>query len=300
ATPEEQVVDELSAGVYCFASDWLWEHIGTLPPNAPKKQYYLTDLIAAAAAEGQRVEVITTGDPQEALGINTRSHLAEAEAVLRSRINEHWMVEGVTILDPATTYIASDATIGPDTTILPNTHLRGTTSIGRSCHIGPNAIVVDCQIGDRCRVVASVLEHAVMEDGSDVGPFGHLRQGAHLGKGAHVGNFGEIKESTLGPGAKMGHFGYLGDAEIGARANIGAGTITCNYDGKEKHKTVVEEDAFIGSDTMLVAPVRVGKGARTGAGAVVTRDVPDGKTACGVPARVVGGDNDEDGDDNGD
>ncbi|MCK4450603.1 MAG: UDP-N-acetylglucosamine diphosphorylase/glucosamine-1-phosphate N-acetyltransferase, partial [Anaerolineae bacterium] len=155
-------------------------------------------------------------------------------------------------------------------------------------HIGPNTIIVDCQIGDGCRVLASVLEQAVMEDGSDVGPFGHLRKGARLCEGAHMGNFGEMKNARLGPGAKMGHFSYLGDAEVGAGANIGAGTITCNFDGVHKHKTVIEEGAFIGSDTMLVAPVRVGKKARTGAGAVVTHDVPDGTVVYGVPARVRG------------
>lgn len=145
---------------------------------------------------------------------------------------------------------------------------------------------MNCQIGDRCRVLASVLEQAVMEHDADIGPYGHLRKGARLGEGAHMGNFGELKNSTLGPGAKMGHFSYLGDAEVGAEANIGAGTITCNYDGARKHKTVIEEGAFIGSDTMLVAPVRVGKRAKTGAGAVVTRDVPDGALAYGVPAQV--------------
>ena len=196
------------------------------------------------------------------------------------------MLDGVTIVDPATTYIEPGVMLGQDTTIWPNTHLRGGTTVGEGCHIGPNTIIVDCQIGNRCRVVASVLEKAVMEDGSDIGPFGHLRKGARLCEGAHMGNFGELKNSTLGPGAKMGHCSYLGDTEVGAGANIGAGTITCNYDGVRKHKTVIEEGAFIGSDTMLVAPVRVGKGAKTGAGSVVTHDVPESALAYGVPARV--------------
>jgi bifunctional UDP-N-acetylglucosamine pyrophosphorylase/glucosamine-1-phosphate N-acetyltransferase len=213
-------------------------------------------------------------------------HLAEAESAMRRRINAGWMLQGVTIVDPATTYVEPGVTIGRDTTIWPNTHLRGKTTIGQHCTIGPNTIVEDCQIGDRCRVLASVLEQAVMEDGSDVGPFGHLRKGAHLGRGVHMGNFGEVKNSTLGPGVKMGHFSYVGDAQIEAGANVGAGTITCNYDGARKHKTVIDEGAFIGSGTMLVAPVRVGKGAVTGAGSVVTHDVPDGSVAYGVPARV--------------
>ncbi len=288
ATPEQLTIKELDAGICCFDTDWLWTHVGHIPLSLPKEEYYLTDLIGMATAEGLRVEAVVTAAPQEALGINSRVHLAEAESVLRRRINERWMLDGVTIVDPATTYIEPSVTIGRDTTIWPNTHLRGSTTIGEHCTIGPNTIVEDCQIGNRCRVLASVLEQAVMEDDADIGPFGHLRKGARLCEGAHMGNFGEVKNATLGPGAKMGHFSYVGDAEIGAEANIGAGTITCNYDGARKHKTVIEEDAFIGSGTMLVAPVRIGRGAKTGAGAVVTHDVPDGTVAYGVPARVRG------------
>jgi len=286
ATPEQLAIGELNVGVYCFDADWLWAHVDRIPLSLPKREYYLPDLIGMAVAEGLRVEAVVTEDASEALGINTRVHLAEAESALRRRINERWMLTGVSIVDPATTYIEPSVTIGQDTTIRPNTHLRGQTKVGKHCHVGPNTIIVDCQIGNRCRVLASVLEQAVMEDGSDIGPFGHLRKGARLCRGAHVGNFGELKNATLGPGAHMGHFSYVGDAEIGAGANIGAGTITCNYDGVRKHKTVIEEGAFIGSDTMLVAPVRVGKGAKTGAGSVVTRDVPAGALAYGVPARV--------------
>jgi len=286
ATPEELAVRELNAGVYCFDAEWLWSRVDHIPLSLPKREYYLTDMVGMAVAEGLRVEAVVTQDSSETLGINTRVHLAEAESALRHRINEGWMLDGVTILDPSTTYIEPGVTLGQDTTIWPNTHLRGGTAIGENCDIGSNTIIVDCQIGNRCRVVASVLESAVMEDGSDIGPFGHLRKGARLCEGAHMGNFGELKNSTLGPGAKMGHCSYLGDTEVGAGANIGAGTITCNYDGVCKHKTVIEEGAFIGSDTMLVAPVRVGKGAKTGAGAVVTHDVPEGALAYGVPARV--------------
>ena len=286
ATPEQLAIPELNAGVYCFDADWLWAHVGRIPLSLPKREYYLTDLIEMAIVEGQRVEAVAAEDAAEALGINTRVHLAQAEQVLRRRINRRWMLAGVTIVDPATTYIEPGVTLGRDTTVWPNTHLRGETTIGQGCHIGPNTIVVDCRIGDGCRVLASVLEQAVMEDGADIGPFGHLRKGAHLCEGAHMGNFGEMKNSTLGPGAKMGHFSYLGDAEVGAGANIGAGTITCNYDGVRKHKTVIEEGAFIGSDTMLVAPVRVGQGAKTGAGSVVTHDVPTGAVVYGVPARM--------------
>ncbi|MGD2164329.1 MAG: bifunctional UDP-N-acetylglucosamine diphosphorylase/glucosamine-1-phosphate N-acetyltransferase GlmU [Anaerolineae bacterium] len=295
AAPEQLSIRELNAGVYCFDGPWLWEHVDQIPLIRPKEEYYLTDLVGMAVAERRRVEAVVADDPREALGINTRVDLADAERVLRRRINERWMRCGITMVDPATTYIESGVVLGRDTTLRPNTHLRGTTKIGERCVIGPNAVIEDSAIGNECVVLASVLEQAVMEDGSDIGPFGHLRKGARLCEGAHVGNFGELKQSTLGPGAKMGHFGYLGDAEVGADANVGAGTVTCNYDGERKYRTVIEEGAFIGSDTMLVAPVRVGKGAKTGAGSVVTRDVPAGALAYGVPARVR--DEEDDGDD---
>ncbi len=229
---------------------------------------------------------VLPADGEEGLSVNDRIALADALAVLRRRINRRWMAAGVTILDPQSTTIEVEVRLGRDTVIHPNTHLYGHTTIGEGCRIGPNTLIRDCRIGDRCRVVASVLEEAVMEEESDIGPFGHLRRGARLCRGAHMGNFGEMKNSTLGPGAKMGHFSYLGDAEVGAGVNIGAGTITCNYDGRRKHPTIIEEGAFIGSDTLLVAPVRVGAGAKTGAGSVVTRDIPPGVLAYGVPARV--------------
>jgi bifunctional UDP-N-acetylglucosamine pyrophosphorylase/glucosamine-1-phosphate N-acetyltransferase len=297
ATPEQLAIRELNAGVYCFDARWLWEHVGRIPLSLPKEEYYLTDLVGMAVEQGLRVEAVIADDASEAMGINTRVDLAAAERLLRRRINEHWMVSGVSIVDPSTTYIEPSVAIGRETTIQPNTHLRGETVIGEGCTIGPNTIIEDCTIGDGCVVLASVLEQAVMEEGSDIGPFSHLRKGARLCEGAHVGNFGELKKSTLGPGAKMGHFSYLGDAEVGAGANVGAGTITCNYDGERKHRTVIGEGAFVGSATMLVAPVRVGKGARTGAGSVVTHDVPDGALAYGVPARVHdrGDECDEDG-----
>jgi bifunctional UDP-N-acetylglucosamine pyrophosphorylase/glucosamine-1-phosphate N-acetyltransferase len=232
------------------------------------------------------MNAVLCADVNELLGINTRVHLAEAEQVMRARINRGWMEAGVTMLDPATTYIDATVTIGLDTTILPNTFLRGKTTIGSGCRIGPGSVIEDSQVGDNCTVTMSVLEGAVMEKESDIGPFGHLRKGARLCRGAHMGNFGEMKNSTLGPGAKMGHFSYLGDATVGANVNVGAGTITCNFDGERKHPTVIEDDAFIGSDSMLVAPVRIGRGAKTGAGAVVTHDVPAGAVVYGVPARV--------------
>lgn len=286
ATEEQKAITELNCGVYCFESAWLWPRLSRIPLSS-KGEYYLTDLVGMAAAEGHTVASSAIDDTAEVLGINTRVHLACAEAEMRRRINEQWMLAGVTIIDPAATYIEADVKIGPDTVIYPDTHVRGQTHIGEDCHIGPNSYIADSRIGDRCRVFASVLEGAVVEDDVDIGPFGHLRQGAHLAQGVHMGNFGEVKNAYLGPGTKMGHFSYIGDAEIGSRVNIGAGTITCNFDGTRKHKTLIEDDVFIGSDTLLVAPVRVGRGAVTGAGSVVAKgEVPPDAVVYGVPARV--------------
>lgn len=284
-TPEQRAIGELNAGVYCFDAPWLWACLPRLPLSR-KGEYYLTDSVGIAVAEGVGVAAVTTDDEAECLGINTRVHLAEAEKVMRQRINRSWMLAGVTLVDPQTTYIDATVQIGQDTVIYPNTHLRGETRIGSRCAIGPNCLLVDTTVGDRCAIKLSVAEEARLEDDVDVGPFAHLRKGAHLARGVHMGNFGEVKDSYLGPGVKMGHFSYVGDAVVGAEANIGAGTVTCNYDGVHKHRTIIEEGAFIGSDTMLVAPVRVGAGAKTGAGSVVTRDVPPGSVAYGVPARV--------------
>jgi bifunctional UDP-N-acetylglucosamine pyrophosphorylase/glucosamine-1-phosphate N-acetyltransferase len=286
ATPEQRLIRELNAGAYCFRADWLWEALKRVPLS-PKGEYYLTDTVGLAAADGLEVRALTLEDSQEAIGINTRLHLAEAEAILRRRINERHMLSGVTMIDPLSTFIEADVQIGRDTVIWPNTYLQGKTVIGESCVIGPNTIVRDTQIGNACRVLMSVLEGALLEDEVDMGPFARLRKGAHLCKGVHMGNFGEVKDSTLGPGTKMGHFSYIGNATIGPDVNIGAGTITCNYDGVRKHPTEIGAQAFIGSDTMLVAPVKIGARARTGAGAVVTKNVPDDTLAVGVPARVI-------------
>jgi bifunctional UDP-N-acetylglucosamine pyrophosphorylase/glucosamine-1-phosphate N-acetyltransferase len=284
-TPEQLAIKEINCGIYCFDAAWLWSHIDQIPLNPVSKEYYLTDMVGIAVADGKRVEAIVSDDPDEMIGINNRIHLSWAEAVIRRRIAERWMLQGVTFQDPASTYIEAAVTLGRDTLILANTHLTGHTTIGQECTIGPNAIVRDSAIGNRCRITASVVEEAVMEDDCGVGPFGHLRPGARLCRGARMGNFGEIKNATLGPGAKMGHVGYLGDTVVGAAANIGAGTITCNYDGHTKHPTTIGQDAFIGSGTMLVAPVKVGDGAKTGAGSVITHDVPADTLVYGVPAR---------------
>ncbi|HKZ55511.1 MAG TPA: bifunctional UDP-N-acetylglucosamine diphosphorylase/glucosamine-1-phosphate N-acetyltransferase GlmU [Anaerolineales bacterium] len=286
ADEKQKAIEELNVGAYVFRLDWLREQLPRLPRSA-KGEYYLTDLVAIAAKAGEPIEAVQVADLDEIIGINTREHLAEAEAALRRRINRHWLESGVSLQDPATTYIGPRVILGAETFISANTHLEGATSIGEACRLGPNTIVRDSRIGARCEIEMSVLEGAVLEDEVSVGPFAHLRRGAYLCQGVHVGNFGEVKDSRLEAGVKMGHFSYIGDASIGENVNIGAGTITCNFDGERKQRTEIGDGAFIGSDTMLVAPVRVGRGSRTGAGSVVTRDVPDGSVAVGVPARVI-------------
>jgi bifunctional UDP-N-acetylglucosamine pyrophosphorylase/glucosamine-1-phosphate N-acetyltransferase len=292
ASPEQLAIKELNCGIYCFGAAWLWEYVPRLT-QSPKGEYYLTDLVHMAVAEGRAVEAIVADDPLETLGVNDRLHLARVEGVVRQVIREALMCSGVTIIDPAATYIDAGVEVGQDTIIYPNTHLLGNTRIGMNSLIGPNTIVRNSSIGDGCHLEASVIEDAIVENEVSVGPFAHLRKGAHLAEGVHMGNFGEVKNSYLGPGVKMGHFSYVGDATVGADVNIGAGTITCNYDGVKKHPTVIEEGAFIGSDAMLVAPVRIGARARIGAGAVVTHDVPPDSIAYGVPARVKKGKGEE-------
>jgi bifunctional UDP-N-acetylglucosamine pyrophosphorylase/glucosamine-1-phosphate N-acetyltransferase len=286
ATAEQRAITELNLGAYAFRAEWLWTSLDNLPLS-PKGEYYLTDMVGLAVEEGLEVASVQIEEESELIGINTRVHLAEAETALHIQITQHWMVEGVTMLDPATTYIGPKVEIGQDTILLPNTILEGETRIGEHCMIGPNTVVRETSIGDQCRIESSVLEGATLEDDVTVGPFAHLREGAYLCRGVHIGNFGEVKNSRLESGVKLGHFSYIGDAHIGAETNVGAGTITCNFDGEKKNHTEIGEGAFIGSDTMLVAPLKIGDHARTGAGSVVTKDVPDHGLAVGVPARVI-------------
>jgi bifunctional UDP-N-acetylglucosamine pyrophosphorylase/glucosamine-1-phosphate N-acetyltransferase len=286
ATPEQLAIREINVGVYCFRTDWLFKAIKSVK-KSPKGEFYLTDVIGLAREEGYKIPTITLDDSAEAMGINTRVHLAEAEAILRQRINRRWMLAGVTLEDPNTTYIGTEVNLAPDVTILANTHLAGKTTIARSSVVGPNSVLTDTIVGENCMIIASFLEEAVLEEGVAMGPYCHLRKGAHLGKGVHMGNFGEVKNSHLGPGTKMGHFSYIGDAQIGRDVNISAGVITCNFDGQKKHVTTIGDDAFIGSDSMLVAPLKIGKRARSGAGAVVTKDIPDDTLVVGVPAHEI-------------
>ncbi|MEM7130865.1 MAG: bifunctional UDP-N-acetylglucosamine diphosphorylase/glucosamine-1-phosphate N-acetyltransferase GlmU [Chloroflexota bacterium] len=284
-TAEQLKIRELNPGIYCFDANWLWDNLSSIPLSA-KGEYYLTDMVEIAVAQGKRI-ASTFADIEEVDGINTRIHLAHAEQIMRRRILNRLMLSGVTIVDPDSTYIDDTVSIGQDTRIMPATILEGCTEIGRDCVIGPTSHIIDSQIGDHCSVSQSVVEYASMAEHCDIGPFSHLRKGAILDAGVHLGNFGEVKNSYLGPGTKMGHFSYLGDSHIEGNVNIGAGTITCNFDGENKHKTHIGANSFIGSDTMLVAPISVGKGARTGAGSIVTKDVGDGELVYGVPAKAA-------------
>ncbi|MBI3979752.1 MAG: bifunctional UDP-N-acetylglucosamine diphosphorylase/glucosamine-1-phosphate N-acetyltransferase GlmU [Chloroflexi bacterium] len=285
ATPEQRLLREINCGVYCFRASWLWPNLDRLERRSGGEAY-LTDLVRLAVAEGHRVRSVDLADPGESLGVNTRVQLAEAEAVIRHRIRRRIMLAGVTLVDPASTFVDDGVEIGEDSVLEPFTIVRGRSVIGEGCTIGPGAVLVNAAIGRSCRIVASTIEDSTVADGGSIGPYSHVRGGSCLADGVHLGNYAEVKNSRLGARTKMGHFSYVGDATVGADVNIGAGTVTCNFDGKEKHRTVIGERVFIGSDTMLVAPVVVGDGARTGAGAVVTRDVPPGRLAYGVPARL--------------
>ncbi|NUQ85141.1 MAG: bifunctional UDP-N-acetylglucosamine diphosphorylase/glucosamine-1-phosphate N-acetyltransferase GlmU [Anaerolineales bacterium] len=287
AAPEQLEIKELNVGAYCFKADWLWDALRRIEKNPKKGEYYLTDVVEIAVRDDLPVQAVVHDDFIETIGINTRVHLSEAEAAMRARVNREHMLNGVSMMDPASTYIEAGVKIGRDTTLMPNTYIHGDTVIGEGNVIGPNTIIRDSRIGNRCRILASVMEGAILEDDVDIGPFARLRKGAHLKNHVHMGNFGEVKDSTLGEGVKMGHFSYIGNANIGAHTNIGAGTITANYDGEKKLPAEIGEDVFLGVDTMLVAPVKLGDGARTGAGAVVTKDVPEDTLVVGMPARAI-------------
>jgi bifunctional UDP-N-acetylglucosamine pyrophosphorylase/glucosamine-1-phosphate N-acetyltransferase len=286
ATPEQLALPEVNSGIYCFEADWLWSRLDRLEPHE-NGEYYLTDLIEVAVREGVPLATVS-GSLEETGGVNDRVQLAETASVLRERILRDLMFSGVTIEDPATTYIDAGVRVGQDTIIRPGTTISGASVIGERCMIGPQSVIRDSQIGDDCLAMASWVEEAVMEPGSRVGPMSHLRPGARLTSGANVGNFAEVKNATLGADVQMHHFSYVGDASIGARTNVAAGVITSNFsaDGK-KYRTEVGEDVFLGSDSQLVAPISIGDYAMIGGGSVVRSDVPPGGVAVGIPARVI-------------
>ncbi|HEY7624069.1 MAG TPA: bifunctional UDP-N-acetylglucosamine diphosphorylase/glucosamine-1-phosphate N-acetyltransferase GlmU [Candidatus Limnocylindria bacterium] len=286
ATPAEKRIAESNLGAYAADLAWLRTAVARLQPNETG-EVFLTDIVAEAKRDGKRVAVHLTPDAEEGIGVNTRAELAAAEAAMRRRIREELMRSGVTFRDPDSCQIDADVRIAADVVIERGTILEGKTAIGSGSRIGPYAVLRDTTVGERCRVENSTLEGATLEDDVRIGPYSHLRPGAYLERGVEMGNFGEVKNARLRTGTKMHHFSYVGDAEVGARVNIGAGTITLNYDGVRKNRTVIGDDAFIGSDTLLRAPVTVGPGATTGAGAVVTKDVPEGMVAVGMPARAI-------------
>ncbi len=286
ATDDERAVREVNPSIYCFRRTLLAPALRRLVPENAQGEYYLTDVIAVLRRAGHRVAAVPVADPQEILGVNDRVHLAAAETVMRRRVNERWMRAGVTMVDPTTTYIDVGVTLGPDVRLLPQVILEGRTTVGEGAVVGPDVRLVDTTVGARAVLQHAVARETEIGDDCTVGPWVSLRPGTRLWPGAHVGTFVETKAADIGAGAKVPHLAYVGDAEIGERANIGAGTITANYDGRRKHRTVVGPDARIGSNTVLVAPVQVGAGAFTGAGAVVRTDVPPGALAAGVPATV--------------
>jgi bifunctional UDP-N-acetylglucosamine pyrophosphorylase/glucosamine-1-phosphate N-acetyltransferase len=287
ATPVERQIKEINAGIYAFDLAPLFEALRGIAAQNAQGEYYLTDLVAIYRRRKLPVETLAVDNPQEIRGINSRTELAEVSRLVRQTKNEELMAAGVTLIDPATTYVGPDVEIGADTVVHPGVTIEGSTRIGVACEIQAHVRIVDSQLADRvtvnnfCLIVGSRVA-----EGVTIGPFAHLRPETAVAEGARIGNFVELKKTSLGPGSKVNHLSYLGDAEIGANVNVGAGTITCNYDGRMKSRTVVEDDAFIGSDTQLIAPVRVGKGAYVGAGSSITQDVPPGALGIGRGRQV--------------
>ena len=291
ASADEKRIDEVNAGVYVFEGEHLFDNLRKLSNSNAQGEYYLTDLIAVLRNAGQRVGAVIVDDPIEALGVNSRSDLAAVEAEIQRRVVDRLMKEGVTFRNPSTVVIDSTVAIENDTVIYPFVTLEGKTKIGTGCVIEPGVHLHNVTVGNNVHVKSgTVAEDAVIADDATVGPYAHLRPGTKLGKHVKVGNFVETKKAVFGDGSKASHLSYIGDAEVGADVNIGAGTITCNYDGVNKHKTILEDGVFIGSDTQLVAPVRVGRGAYVGAGSTITEDVPPDSLALSrVPQKVIEG-----------
>lgn len=279
ATPEQKLITEINTGVYAFNSREAFAALATLKPDNAQGEYYLTDILEIMMNSGGRVEALAAGNEEEIMGVNDRVQLAVAEAILQRRKREELMRAGVTILAPETTFIDDTVIIGADTIIHPFTILQGTTQIGSGCEIGPSCHLTDSSVGDNSQVHSSRLWQAEVGSACDIGPFAYLRPGTVLEDKVKVGDFVEVKNSVVKTGSKLPHLSYVGDAEVGPRANVGAGTITCNYDGVNKYPTIIGADAFIGSNTNLVAPVSIGDGAVTGAGSTITRDVPPGALA---------------------
>ncbi|MEW6574506.1 MAG: bifunctional UDP-N-acetylglucosamine diphosphorylase/glucosamine-1-phosphate N-acetyltransferase GlmU [Bacillota bacterium] len=275
ATAEELLVHEINTGVYCFKPG-IFTIIRKISPDNVQREYYLPDAIRLLREEGSPVAAWEAADPEEFLGVNDRRQLAAAERVIRRRAVDALMDAGVTVVDPTVTYVEPGVTVGPDTVIYPFTFLEGKTVIGADARIGPWARIIDSRLGDCVVVHSAFVAGSRVADRAVIGPYTYVRPGTDVGPGAKVGGFVEVKKSVIGEGSKVPHLSYIGDAEIGCNVNVGAGTITCNYDGFQKWPTIIEDDAFIGSNTNLVAPVKIGKGAYVGAGSTITKDVPPG------------------------
>jgi bifunctional UDP-N-acetylglucosamine pyrophosphorylase/glucosamine-1-phosphate N-acetyltransferase len=282
ATSREREIKEVNTGIYCVQARFLFKALAKVRANNAQGEYYLPDIIEVAHHKKKRINTFSAPDPAESMGINTRAELAQAEEILAERVRQHWMEEGVAIQDPSSVFIEPSVRIGKDTVLYPNCYLRGETSIDEGCRIGPQVEISDSQIGKRVQIrFCTMITESTIEANAIVGPFSHLRPHCHLEKGVKIGNFVEVKKSRIGQGTKANHLSYIGDSELGKGVNIGAGTITCNYDGFHKHRTIIEDGAFVGSNTALVAPVKVGRGAVVGAGATVTKDIPPYALAVG-------------------
>jgi bifunctional UDP-N-acetylglucosamine pyrophosphorylase/glucosamine-1-phosphate N-acetyltransferase len=291
ASAAEKEIQEINSGIYAFEAPYVFEALRRVGKDNAQGEYYLTDVVAAAAADGRTVCALQAGSAEEVHGINDRVQLSAAAAVLRQRINVDLMRQGVSMIDPATVYIDAAVQICQDTIISPNVSLRGTTVIGSDCIIESGALITDCEIGDRVHIKSgSVLTESKVGDDGAIGPMAHLRPGTVLAGDNKIGNFVETKKAQLGIGSQASHLTYLGDAEIGRNVNFGCGTITCNYDGRDKYKTIVEDDVFVGSDTQFIAPVRIGRNSLIAAGSTITRDVPaDSLAIARSEQRIVAG-----------
>lgn len=282
ATAEQQLIPEINSGIYCVDSTWLWKAVGEITPSPASGELYLTDLVEILRRHGQRVEALVLEDPNEILGINTRLELADADRILRTRKARQLMRDGVTILQPETVTIDGAVQIGMDTVVEAFSQIRGRTVIGENCRVGAGSVIRDSQIGDGVNIGEyCFVGTSVVEAGCQIGPFSRLRQDNHVEAGAHIGNFVELKKTRFGKGSKAMHLAYLGDAVIGAGVNVGAGTITCNYDGVNKHVTQIGEGVFVGSNSTLVAPVELEAGSYIAAGSVITKPVPSGALGVG-------------------
>ena len=288
ATPAQLLIRESNTGQYCFNNDTFWKHAVELTANNPAKEYYLTDMVAILIAAGHRIEAFRVGDATEVKGINTRVELAEVDRIFRDRKVQELMLEGVTIEKPETVTVDQDVAIGMDTVIEPFVRITGHSSIGENCRIGAGAVIQNSKLADGVEIsTLTVIQDSTIDDEATLGPFTRLRPGNLIGKGAHLGNFVEAKNSNVGAGVKAGHLSYLGDSLIGNGANIGAGTITCNFDGFKKHRTEIGEDAFIGSNSTLVAPVRISPDSYIAAGSVITENVPELSLGIGRAKQVT-------------